>query len=69
MGEFPDAENVQVGGFSFGGTPISVRFLSMNLDELLKAKVLLKEELKIFTGMERTIILAFTKIILKQILK
>lgn len=52
LGEFPDAENVQVGSFSFGGTPISVRFTSMDFDQLLKAKELLKEELKQIAGVK-----------------
>lgn len=52
LGEFPDAENVQVGSFSFGGSPISVRFLSMDMDELQKAKELLKEELKTIDGVK-----------------
>lgn len=52
LGEFPDAENVQVGSFSFGGTPISVRFTSMDFDQLLKAKELLKEELKLIDGVK-----------------
>jgi len=52
LGEFPDAENVQVGGFSFGGTPISVRFLSMDFDQLLKAKELFKAELKKIDGVK-----------------
>jgi multidrug efflux pump subunit AcrB len=52
LGEFPYAENVQVGSFSFGGSPISVRFLSMDYDALLKAKELLKEELKAIDGVK-----------------
>lgn len=52
LGEFPNAENVQVGSFSFGGNPISVRFLSMDYDQLLKAKNLLKEELKQIDGVK-----------------
>ncbi len=52
LGDFPEAENVQVGSFSFGGTPISVRFLSMNLDELMKAKELLKDELRKIDGVK-----------------
>ncbi len=52
LGEFPDAENIQVGSFSFGGSPISVRFLSMDFDQLLKAKELMKEELKKIDGIK-----------------
>ncbi len=52
LGEFPDAENVQVGTNSFGGSPISVRFLSMDMNELQKAKDLLKEELRTIDGVQ-----------------
>ena len=52
LGEFPDAENVQVGTNSFGGSPISVRFLSMDYDALLKAKNLLKEDLRQIDGIK-----------------
>lgn len=52
LGEFPEAENIVVGGFSFGGTPISVRFESTDYEQLLKAKDLLKEELRSIAGVK-----------------
>lgn len=52
LGDFPQAENVQVGSFSFGGTPISVRFLATDYNQLLKAKDLLKEELRGIDGVK-----------------
>ncbi len=44
IGDVPEAENVIVGGFSFGGTPISVRFQSQDYTQLMKAKELMKAE-------------------------
>lgn len=52
IGDVPEAENIIVGGWSFGGTPISVRFQSSNYSELIKAKDLLKEELKSIDGVK-----------------
>ncbi len=52
IGYIPEAENVTVGGWNFGGTPISVRFQSRDYDQLMKAKDLLKEELKKIDGVK-----------------
>jgi multidrug efflux pump subunit AcrB len=52
IGEVPEAENVIVGGFSFGGTPISVRFQSSDYEQLLTAKELLKDELRGIAGVK-----------------
>lgn len=52
IGTFPEAENVVVGGFSFGGTPISVRLQSPDYQQLLSAKELLKEELRGIDGVK-----------------
>ncbi|MCH7773593.1 MAG: efflux RND transporter permease subunit [Bacteroidetes bacterium] len=52
IGTVPEAENVSVGGWNFGGTPISVRFSSTDYGQLLKAKDLLKEELKKIDGVK-----------------
>ncbi len=52
IGEVPEAENVIVGGFSFGGTPISVRFQSSDYQQLLAAKDLLKDELRQISGVK-----------------
>ncbi|UCF20305.1 MAG: efflux RND transporter permease subunit [Gemmatimonadota bacterium] len=52
IGEVPEAENIIVGGFSFGGTPISVRFQSTDYQQLLLAKDLLKDELRQIAGVK-----------------
>jgi multidrug efflux pump subunit AcrB len=52
IGEVPEAENVIVGGFSFGGTPISVRFQSSDYQQLIQAKELLKDELRLIAGVK-----------------
>ncbi len=52
IGTFPEAENVIVGGFAFGGTPISVRFQSTDYDQLLLAKELMKTELEKIDGVK-----------------
>jgi multidrug efflux pump subunit AcrB len=52
IGTVPEAENVIIGGFSFGGTPISVRFQSSDYQQLLLAKELLKEELRGIAGVK-----------------
>jgi len=52
IGDVPEAENVTVGGFSFGGTPISVRFQSQDYTQLMKAKELMKAELKKIAGVK-----------------
>ncbi len=52
IGTVPEAENVIVGGFSFGGTPISVRLQSTDYAQLLKAKELVKDELRKIAGVK-----------------
>jgi len=52
IGSVPEAEGVSVGGWSFGGRPISVRFSSTDYNQLFKAKELLKEELKKIDGVK-----------------
>jgi multidrug efflux pump subunit AcrB len=52
IGEVPEAENVIVGGFSFGGTPISARFQSSDYQQLILAKELLKDELRGIAGVK-----------------
>ncbi len=52
IGTVPDAENVIVGGFSFGGTPIAVRFQSSDYQALIRAKDLLKDELRQIAGVK-----------------
>jgi multidrug efflux pump subunit AcrB len=52
IGTMPEAENVIVGGFSFGGTPISVRFQSSDYQQLIIAKELLKDELRGIAGVK-----------------
>ncbi len=52
IGTVPEAENVIVGGFSFGGTPISVRFQSSDYQQLITAKELLKQELRGIAGVK-----------------
>jgi len=52
IGSVPEAENITVGGWNFGGTPISVRFTSTNYDQLLKAKDLLKKKLQNIDGVK-----------------
>ena len=52
IGNVPEAENVTVGGWTFGGSPISVRFQSTDYTQLLKAKDLLKDELKKIDGVK-----------------
>lgn len=52
IGSMPEVENLIIGGWNFGGTPISVRFTSVDYDELLKAKDILKEELKNIDGVK-----------------
>lgn len=52
IGSVPETENITVGGWNFGGTPISVRFTSTSYDQLLKAKELLKGELKNIDGVK-----------------
>jgi len=43
---------VIVGGFSFGGTPIAVRFQSSDYQALIRAKDLLKDELRQIAGVK-----------------
>jgi multidrug efflux pump subunit AcrB len=52
IGTVPEAENVTIGGWHFGGRPISVRFASTDYNQLFKAKELLKEELKKIEGVK-----------------
>ena len=52
IGNVPEAENVTVGGWTFGGSPISVRFQSSDYSQLLKAKDLLKDELRKIDGVK-----------------
>jgi len=52
IGNVPEAENVTVGGWTFGGSPISVRFQSTNYTQLLKAKDLLKDDLRKIDGVK-----------------
>jgi len=52
IGSVPEAENVTVGSWNFGGRPISVRFASTDYEQLFKAKELLKEELKKIDGVK-----------------
>ena len=52
VGSVPEAEGVTVGGWNFGGRPISVRFSSTDYNQLFKAKELLKEELKKLDGVK-----------------
>jgi multidrug efflux pump subunit AcrB len=52
IGTVPEAENVIVGGFSFGGTPIAVRFQSSDYQQLIRAKDLLKDELQEIAGVK-----------------
>ena len=52
IGTVPEAENIIVGGWHFGGLPITVRFSSTDYRQLLKAKDLLKDELKKIDGVK-----------------
>lgn len=52
IGSVPEAENVTVGGFNFGGMPISIKFQSHNYTQLLKAKDLMKDELQKISGVK-----------------
>ncbi len=52
VGSVPEAEGVTVGGWNFGGRPISVRFSSTDYNQLFKAKELLKKELKKLDGVK-----------------
>jgi multidrug efflux pump subunit AcrB len=52
IGPLPEADNISVGGWQFGGSPISVRFSSADYSQLLKAKDLLKDELKKIDGVK-----------------
>jgi multidrug efflux pump subunit AcrB len=52
IGEVPEVENITVGGWNFGGNPISVKFQSSDYNQLLKAKDLLKDELKRIDGVK-----------------
>lgn len=52
IGIVPEAENITVGGWNFGGNPISVKFQSADYSQLLKAKELLKDELQSIAGVK-----------------
>ncbi|MCW8804304.1 MAG: efflux RND transporter permease subunit, partial [Ignavibacteriaceae bacterium] len=52
IGTVPEAEGVTIGGWNFGGRPISVRFSSIDYNQLFKAKELLKTELKKIDGVK-----------------
>jgi len=53
LGFFPEVESITVGGeTTFGGNPISVRFLSFDYDQLNKAAQLFKDELKAIDGVK-----------------
>jgi multidrug efflux pump subunit AcrB len=53
LGYFPEVESITVGGeTAFGGNPISVRFLSHDYDQLMKASELFKKELKSIDGVK-----------------
>ena len=52
IGEIPEAENIIIGGWNFGGTPISVKFQSTDYTQLFKAKEMLKDELKKIDGVK-----------------
>lgn len=52
LGPIPEAENITVGGWTFGGRPIDVKLQSTDYTQLLKAKELLKEELKTIDGVK-----------------
>jgi multidrug efflux pump subunit AcrB len=52
IGPLPEADNISVGGWQFGGSPISVRVSSADYSQLLKAKDLLKDELKKIDGVK-----------------
>ena len=52
VGSVPEAEAVTVGGWNFGGRPISVRFSSADYNQLFKAKELLKDELRKIDGVK-----------------
>ena len=51
IGTIPEAENLNIRTASFGGSPVSVRLLSTDYTQLLKAKNLLKEELAEIDGL------------------
>ncbi len=50
IGDVPEAENIITGGYSFGGSPVNVRFTSPHMEQLHKAKDLLKEALRNIDG-------------------
>ncbi len=52
IGNIPEADNVNLRTASFGGRPISVKFLSADYSQLLKAKDLLKKELAQIDGVK-----------------
>ncbi len=52
IGTFPEAENITIGGWVFGGDPINVKFKSTDYSQLMKAKELMKEELKKIDGVK-----------------
>ncbi|NQV37610.1 MAG: efflux RND transporter permease subunit [Candidatus Marinimicrobia bacterium] len=52
IGSVPEADNVNIGTATFGGRPISVKLLSSDYSQLLKAKDLLKAELTKIDGIK-----------------
>ncbi|MEE8437257.1 MAG: efflux RND transporter permease subunit, partial [Candidatus Neomarinimicrobiota bacterium] len=52
IGTVPGAESVNIRTASFGGRPISVKFLSPDYGQLLKVKNLLKDELRKIDGVK-----------------
>jgi len=53
IGEFPEAESINVQGAAvFGGNPISVRFLSIDYEQLRKIKERFKEEIRKIDGVK-----------------
>jgi multidrug efflux pump subunit AcrB len=52
IGDVPEAENIVVGGWNFGGKPISIRLQSPDYSQLMKAKELLKDEIRNIEGVK-----------------
>ena len=52
IGSVPEADNVDIGTATFGGRPISIKLLSSDYSQLLRAKDLLKAELEKIDGIK-----------------
>lgn len=52
IGSVPEADNINIGSGHFGGQPIAVKFLSSDSGQLMKAKELMKAELKEIAGVK-----------------